>query len=51
MLGLLSTYNLPESAVSVLIGTIPLNFYALFTLMVVYYTIYTDKVYGPMKQA
>ncbi len=51
VLGLLSTYNLPESAVSVLIGTIPLNFYALFTLMVVFYTIYTDKVYGPMKQA
>lgn len=51
VLGLLSTYTLPESAVSVLIGTIPLNFYALFTLIVVFYTIYTDKVYGPMKQA
>nr|WP_269822763.1 Na+/H+ antiporter NhaC family protein [Rheinheimera faecalis] len=51
VLGLLSTYNLPESAVSVLIGTIPLNFYALFTLIMVFYTIYTDKVYGPMKQA
>nr|WP_269836614.1 Na+/H+ antiporter NhaC family protein [Rheinheimera soli] len=51
VLGLLSTYNLPESAISVLIGSIPLNFYALFTLMVVFYTIYTDKVYGPMKQA
>ncbi|KOO58004.1 sodium:proton antiporter [Rheinheimera sp. KL1] len=51
VLGLLSTYTLPESAVSVLIGTIPLNFYALFTLMMVFYTIYTDKVYGPMKQA
>jgi len=51
VLGLLSSYNLPESAVSVLIGTIPLNFYALFTLIVVFYTIYTDKVHGPMKQA
>ena len=28
VLGLLSTYNLPESAISVLIGSIPLNFYA-----------------------
>ncbi|RVT44874.1 sodium:proton antiporter [Rheinheimera sediminis] len=51
VLGLLSSYSLPESAISVLIGSIPLNFYALFTLITVFYTIYTDKVYGPMKQS
>lgn len=51
VLGLLGSYTLPESAVSVLIGTIPLNFYAIFTLMVVFYTIYTDKVHGPMKES
>ncbi|GAB2909345.1 Na+/H+ antiporter NhaC family protein [Rheinheimera gaetbuli] len=51
VLGLLSTYSLGDSAVSVLIGTIPLNFYALFTLAVVLYTIITGKVYGPMRKS
>lgn len=51
ILGLLSTYSLGESPVSVLIGTIPLNFYALFTLTVVLYTIISGKVYGPMRKA
>jgi tetracycline resistance efflux pump len=51
ILGLLSTYSLGDNAVSVLIGSIPLNFYALFTLTVVLYTIITGKVYGPMRKA
>ena len=51
ILGLLSTYSLGDSAISVLIGTIPLNFYALFTLALVLYTIITGKVYGPMRQS
>lgn len=51
VLGLLSTYELPMPAVSVLIGSIPLNFYALFTLAVVLYTIISGKVYGPLRQA
>ncbi len=51
ILGLLSTYSLGDNAVSVLIGSIPLNFYALFTLSVVLYTIITGKVYGPMRKA
>ncbi|QCZ94720.1 Na+/H+ antiporter NhaC family protein [Salinimonas iocasae] len=48
VLGMLETYELPVSAVSVLWGTVPLNFYALFTLLIVIYTIVTDKVHGPM---
>ncbi|MBD3586750.1 sodium:proton antiporter [Salinimonas sp. HHU 13199] len=48
VLGMLETYELPASAVSVLWGTVPLNFYALFTLLIVIYTIVTDKVHGPM---
>jgi tetracycline resistance efflux pump len=51
ILGLLSNYSLGDNAVSVLIGTIPLNFYALFTLTVVLYTIITGKVYGPMRKS
>lgn len=51
VLGLLSTYELPMPAVSVLLGSIPLNFYALFTLAVVLYTIISGKVYGPLRRA
>lgn len=51
ILGLISTYNLEQNPVSILIGTIPLNFYALFTLAVVIYTIVSGKTYGPLKKA
>ncbi|WP_166836308.1 Na+/H+ antiporter NhaC family protein [Rheinheimera pleomorphica] len=51
ILGLLSTYSLGDNAISVLIGTIPLNFYALFTLALVLYTIISGKVYGPMRKS
>ena len=51
VLGLLGTYDLNQSAVSVLLQTIPLNFYALITLGIVLYTILADKTHGPMKQA
>jgi tetracycline resistance efflux pump len=51
ILGLLSTYDLPQSPVAILIGTIPLNFYALITLVIVLYTIISGKVYGPMRQS
>ena len=51
ILGLLSTYDLPQNPVAILIGTIPLNFYALITLVVVLYTIISGKVYGPMRKS
>lgn len=51
VLGLVSGYDLEESAVSTLIQTIPLNFYALITLAIVLYTIIADKTHGPMKDA
>ncbi|MDF2177331.1 Na+/H+ antiporter NhaC family protein [Aliiglaciecola sp. CAU 1673] len=51
VLGMLGTYPTEQSAVSILIGTIPLNFYALFTLAVVLFTVLTGKVFGPMKQS
>ncbi|WP_340680113.1 Na+/H+ antiporter NhaC family protein [Paraglaciecola sp.] len=52
VIGLLSNYDLAEETpVSILVGTIPLNFYALITLAIVAYTIAKDKVHGPMKEA
>lgn len=51
VLGLVSGYELEQSAVSTLVQTIPLNFYAIVTLVIVLYTIIADKTHGPMKQA
>ena len=48
VLALLTPYDLGQSAVSILVATIPLNFYALATLVVVFYTVWTGKVYGPL---
>ncbi len=48
VLGLLAPYEMQQSAVSVLVATIPLNFYALTTLVVVFYTVWTGKVFGPL---
>jgi Na+/H+ antiporter NhaC len=38
-----------ENPVSVLIGSIPWNLYAILTLVLVYFTVASDKVFGPMK--
>lgn len=51
ILGLLDNYELEESSVSVLWGSIGYNFYAIIALLLVVYTIVTDKVHGPMKEA
>lgn len=51
VLGLLNNYELGQSTVSILWGTIPLNFYAIIALLLVAYTIITDKVHGPMKES
>lgn len=50
VLGLLDTYELTSSSAAILWGSVPLNFYALFTLAIVLYTIVTDKVHGPMAE-
>ena len=51
ILGLLSNYELEASAVSILWGSIVFNFYAIIALLLVLYTIITDKVHGPMRAA
>jgi len=48
VLGIIAPYEMDQSAVSILLGTIPLNIYALSTLAVVFYTVWTGKVYGPL---
>jgi tetracycline resistance efflux pump len=49
VLALLGGYTLEQPAAQILWGTVPLNFYALVTLAIVFYTVITTKVYGPMK--
>ncbi|MEG3766670.1 Na+/H+ antiporter NhaC family protein [Alteromonas sp. 14N.309.X.WAT.G.H12] len=50
VLGLLDGYELEQTSASILWGTVPLNFYAIFTLAIVVYTIAKDKVHGPMAE-
>jgi len=50
LLGLIGGYGF-EDPVGLLAATIPLNFYALLTLAIVYFTVSTDKVFGPMQHA
>ena len=49
VLALLNNYDLGESAVTILWGSVAFNFYAIITLLIVLYTIVTDRVHGPMK--
>ena len=51
ILGLLSSYPLPENPISILLQTIPLNLYPLLTLAFVLFTIITGRHYGPMRIA
>jgi len=48
VLALLSNYPSEQSAVEILWNTLPYNIYAWLTLIVVAYTIFADKVHGPM---
>jgi Na+/H+ antiporter NhaC len=49
VLALLNNYELGESSVSILWGSVAFNFYAIIALLMVLYTVVTDKVHGPMK--
>lgn len=51
ILALLSAYELPGNPLMVLWSTLPYNLYAWLTLIIVAYTIFADKVHGPMKEA
>ncbi len=51
ILALLGEYELQQPAAQILWETLPFNFYAIVTLIIVFYTVWTTKVYGPMKDA
>ncbi len=51
ILALLSGYELEQSTASVLWSSTAFNFYAILTLVVAGYTVFSGKVYGPMKQS
>lgn len=48
VLGLLSNYEFEMSAAAIMWGTIPLNFYPIIALCMVWYTAYTGKLHGPL---
>ncbi|MGA9574971.1 MAG: Na+/H+ antiporter NhaC family protein [Lysobacterales bacterium] len=48
VLALLGTYELGMPAAQVLWGTVPLNFYALVTLVIVVYSAWTGRYFGPL---
>lgn len=49
ILALLNNYDLGQSSVSILWGTVAFNFYAIIALLLVIYTVATDKLHGPLK--
>ena len=49
ILALLNNYDLGQSSVSILWGTLAFNFYAIIALLMVFYTVAFDKVHGPLK--
>ncbi len=51
VLQLLEGYELEQSSVAILWGTVPLNFYALVTMAIIFYTVFTTRVHGPMKDS
>jgi len=50
VLGLLDGYSFSDP-VGILIGTVSYNFYAIIAVAMAYYTAYSGKIFGPMKNA
>lgn len=51
VLALLGYYEFDMTAAEVLWGTVPLNFYALVTLAIVFFTAWTGKTFGPLARS
>lgn len=51
ILALLNTYEFEQTAAQVLWGTLPLNFYAIVTLIIVVLTAWTGKYFGPLARS
>ncbi|WP_196139131.1 Na+/H+ antiporter NhaC family protein [Aliikangiella sp. G2MR2-5] len=50
ILGLISGFDLPSPA-QTLAYSVPYNLYSWFTLILVFFTVWTGKVFGPMKES
>ena len=48
VMGLIAPYELGQTPVALMLGAAALNVYAISTLLVVFYTVWTGKVYGPL---
>ncbi len=48
VMGLVAPYEVGQTPVSLMLSASALNLYALTTLVVVFYTVWTGKVYGPL---
>ena len=51
ILALLSQYEFEATTAEVLWGTVTLNFYALVTLVIVFFTAWTGRTFGPLAKA
>ncbi len=51
ILVLLGSYELEAPAAQILWGTVPLNFYAIVTLVIVVFSAWTGKYFGPMARS
>ena len=51
ILVLLGQYEFEQSAAGILWGTVHLNFYALVTLLIVFFTAWTGRVFGPLAKS
>ncbi len=48
VMGLVTPYDIGQAPASLMLGAAALNVYALSTLVVVFFTVWTGKVYGPL---
>lgn len=51
ILALLNSYEFEQTSAQVLWGTVPLNFYAIVTLIIVVFTAWTGKYFGPLARS
>ena len=51
ILALLSNYDLGQTSAQILWGTLPFNFYAIVTLIIVVFSAWTGKYFGPMARS
>jgi Na+/H+ antiporter NhaC len=48
VMGLVAPYDIGQTPASLMLGAVPFNIYAITTLLVVFFTVWTGRVYGPL---